>query len=161
MRYTLSLGIPTSLEDDIAFDLAPLVVASVPAGHPYVRAITDPARVTVLPDPPVPGASDGRWWPPQVLTSRWLRRHARDVDVMHVHFGLESFTPEELAGALHSLRGARRPLVFTVHDLENPQLREQGDYLRLLDEIVPVADELITLTEPAALEVQRRWGRTA
>lgn len=138
---------------------APIRVASIPSSHPYVHAITDPHRVTLLPDPPVPGAPSGQWWPPVAMTAPWLSGHAADYDLLHVHFGLESFSPEELRAGLDAARQADRPVVFTVHDLDNPQIVDQELYLALLDVIVPAADRLVTLTASAATEIERRWGR--
>lgn len=136
-----------------------LRVASIPAAHPYVRAITDSERVSVLPDPPVPGAPDGQWWPPVALTSEWLLAHAEDFDVLHVHFGIESFTSAELRASLATARHLARPVVYTVHDLENPQLTHQEPYRELLDILIPEADRLLTLTPGAAAEIAERWGR--
>lgn len=124
-----------------------------------MRAITDPQRVRVLPDPPVPGAPAGVWWPPVALTSEWLVAHAEEYDVLHVHFGLESFSPEELRDALDAARRVGRPVIYTVHDLDNPQLVDQEPYRELLDVIIPAADHLITLTDDTADEIERRWGR--
>ncbi|MFJ6653284.1 glycosyltransferase [Microbacterium sp. NPDC091313] len=134
-------------------------MAAVPASHPYSRAITDPAAVRLLADPQPPGAEPGRWWPPQVLTAPWLERNLADVDVVHAHFGLESLPPGALEESLAVLRRSARPLVFTVHDLENPQLTDQSPHRRALDAIIPAADALITLTAGAADAVRERWGR--
>ena len=113
----------------------------------------------VLPDPPVPGAPADVWWPPVALTADWLVSHAADYDVLHVHFGLESFSPEQLRDALDAARRVGRPVVYTVHDLDNPQLVDQEPYRALLDVIVPAADHLLTLTASAADEIERRWHR--
>lgn len=147
------------MENRILTTLDPIRVASIPAAHPYVRAITDSRQVHVLPDPPVPGAAAGQWWPPVALTSEWLVSHADDYDLLHVHFGLESFSPEQLSAALDAARRLGRPVVYTVHDLENPQLVDQEPYRALLDVIVPAADHLITLTADAAAEIERTWHR--
>lgn len=146
-------------ENRILTTLDPIRVASIPAAHPYVRAVTDSQRVRVLPDPPVPGAPAAQWWPPVALTAEWLGAHAADYDVLHVHFGLESFSPEELREALDAARRAGRPVVYTVHDLDNPQLVDQAPYRALLDVIVPAADHLLTLTPGTAAEIERSWGR--
>lgn len=124
-----------------------------------MRAISDAQRVRVLPDPPVPGAPVGQWWPPAALTPAWLRANADDFDVLHVHFGLESFSAEELRAGLETARSLGRPVVYTVHDLQNPQLVDQAPYGALLDTLVPAADELLTLTPGAAAEIAARWGR--
>lgn len=146
-------------ENRILTELDPIRVASIPAAHPYVRAITDARLVQVLPDPPVPGAPVGQWWPPVALTAEWLAAHAADYDVLHVHFGLESFSTGELRAALDAARRVGRPVVYTVHDLDNPQLIDQEPYRALLDVIVPAADHLLTLTPGTAVEIERRWGR--
>ncbi|WP_404802964.1 glycosyltransferase [Microbacterium commune] len=113
----------------------------------------------MLPDPPVPGAPPEQWWPPVAMTARWLSENAAEFDVLHVHFGLESFTADELRDGLDAAARAGRPVVFTVHDLDNPQIVDQDPYRALLDVIVPAADRLITLTPSAAAEIERRWGR--
>lgn len=93
------------------------------------------------------------------LNPQWLTAHADEFDLLHVHFGLESFSPDELRASVDAAHRAGRPVVYTVHDLENPQLVDQEPYRALLDVLVPAADHLITLTETAADEVQSRWSR--
>ena len=141
----------------------PIRVAAVPGGHPYVRSLVDPEadRVRILPDPPARDGATDRWWPPAMLTADWVREHADDFDVLHVHFGVESSTTEELCGLLAAVRDSAKPLVYTVHDLENPQLSDQAIHLEHLDLLVPAADELVTLTSGARHEIERRWGRSA
>jgi len=134
---------------------------SVPAAHPYVRSVTASSGIDVLDDPRPPGAPAGQWWPPVALDPQWIREHAADADILHIHFGTESFTPERLADTLDAARTVGWPIVFTVHDLVHPQLREQGVYQRQLDVLVPAADALLTLTPGAAAEIERRWGRRA
>ncbi len=80
-------------EKIVASTVPPVRVAAVPSGHPYVTAVADPTHVTLLADPPPPGAPAGRWWPPQILLPEWLRDNAADFDLVHVHFGIESYTP--------------------------------------------------------------------
>ena len=115
--------------------------------------------MTLLPDPPVPGVPDGQWWPPQVLLPAWLDAHAADFDLVHVHFGLESYTAAELAATVATLRRLGRPLVYTVHDLENPQLEAQDEHRAALAVLTAGADELFTLTDSADAEVRREYGR--
>jgi hypothetical protein len=136
-------------------------VASVPAGHPYVTRATAAPGVQVLPDPTPAGAAPGQWWPPVVLDPRWVRAHAAEADVLHVHFGTESFTPQHLADTLDAAHAAGWPVVLTVHDLEHPQLADQAPYAAQLDTLVPRVDALVTLTPGAADEIRRRWGREA
>ncbi|MFG6475157.1 glycosyltransferase [Microbacterium sp. P06] len=136
-------------------------IAAVPAQHPYPRAIADPTRVVLLTDPTPPGAPVGQWWPPQILDSSWIRRHHDDFDVLHLHFGAESYTPEHVLDAIGEARRAGKPVVYTVHDLENPQLSDQSAHTRMLDAIIPAVDVLVTLTASARDEIAARWGRTA
>ncbi|MBM2620346.1 glycosyltransferase [Actinoplanes sp. LDG1-06] len=136
-------------------------VASIPAGHPYVRQVLAGSGVRVLPDPLPPGAPDGRWWPPVMCDAGWVAANADRFDVMHVHFGTESYPAWHLRSLVRALRTAGRPLVYTLHDLENPQLTDQTLHLEQLDVLVRAADELVTLTAGAAAEIRRRWGRTA
>jgi hypothetical protein len=135
-------------------------IASVPAAHPYVAGIAGPGH-EVLASPPVPGAPPGQWWPPVVLSPDWLRDNAGEYDLVHVHFGTESLSLGRLAEALAALREVGRPLVYTAHDLDHPHLDDQDRHLDQLDLLVPQAAELLTLTDHAAGELRRRYGRTA
>jgi len=139
-----------------------LTLASVPAGHPYVRGISGvDDGVVRLPDPlPDPGEPD-RWWPPVVLDPVWITEHAEELDLVHVHFGAESLPPGRLERALDALAAAGLPLVYTAHDLTNPQLTDQSAHEADLDLLITRADAVITLTPGAAAEIARRWGRTA
>ena len=114
-----------------------------------------------LPDPPVAGAPDGQWWPSPVLTPAWLREQAGTYDVVHVHFGFEHLSAAEMETWVHALRDLGVPLVVTVHDLQNPHLRDQAGYLAALAVLVRAAAEVVTLTPGAAAEVQHRFGRSA
>lgn len=155
------LSPPSSLAPRARTDRGTVRVVSVPAGHPYVTSVTAAPGVRVLEDPRPDGAPAGQWWPPVVLDPDWIAAHAADADILHIHFGTESFSTERLRAVLRAARTAGWPVVFTVHDLEHPQLRDQELYRRQLDLLVPGADQLFTLTEGAAAEVLRRWGRTA
>ncbi|TPG27364.1 hypothetical protein EAH80_29030 [Mycobacterium hodleri] len=139
-----------------------LTLASVPSGHPYVDSVVDPSRIHLLPDPvPRDASTPGQWWPPRFLESDYLFRHLGSFDVLHVHFGFEEFTAEELRGVVDILRRARIPLVLTVHDLHNPHFADPTLHLSQLDVLVPAATEVITLTRGAASVIRRRWGRDA
>lgn len=149
---------------------AALRVASVPADHPYVRHLAPPPgdeadagrRVLRLADPPVVG-EDGsvRWWPPRMLQPGWVARNATDFDVLHIHFGFESFTPHALARVVRELREHGKALVVTVHDLVNPHIPDERVQLERLDVLVPSADAVVTLTEGARDVIEKRWGRKA
>jgi hypothetical protein len=136
-------------------------VVSIPAQHPYIRSVTASAGITVLPDPRPLGAAAGVWWPPVALDPQWIREHASTADLLHIHFGTESFSAEHLAECIAAAREVGWPVVFTVHDLEHPQLSDQAGYRAQLDVLIPAADALLTLTEGAAAEIQDRWRRTA
>ena len=142
---------------------APLRVASVPSDHPYVRHLAPVGgddAVLRLPDPPVPGAPAGQWWPSPVLEPAWLREHAGELDVVHVHFGFEHRTAAQLRELVAVLRELRLPLVLTLHDLQNPHLSDQSAHDAALDVLVPAAAACLTLTPGAAAETARRWGVT-
>ena len=134
-------------------------VASVPSDHVYVRhlsPVAGPDGVLRLPiDEP------GPWRPSPVLDPAWLRAHASEVDVVHVHFGFEHRTADELRTWVAVLAELGLPLVLTVHDLVNPHLADQTRQAQGLDVLVPAAREVLTLTPGAAREVARRWNRVA
>jgi hypothetical protein len=144
----------------------PIRVASVPAGHVYVRHLSDPDRddgVVRLPDP-VP--SDGAlvpwgWWPPQMLDARWILDHRDSFDVFHVHFGFDGKTVEELLDVGSALDAIGVPLVFTLHDLRNPHHRDRAMHDAQLDVLVGHAAALVTLTPGAAQAIGTRWKRAA
>lgn len=144
----------TRRREIVATTLPPVRIAAVPSAHPYVSAITDPGRVMVLADPPPPGAPAGQWWPPQVLLPDWLEAHADEFDLVHVHFGIESYSPDELRATVAALHRLERPLVYTVHDLENPQLASQEDHRASLAVLAAGADALIALTDTAGAAVR-------
>lgn len=133
-------------------------VLHVPGGHSYVEHTTD-ARVDgveVVPAPVVPGSP---WASSPALEPEWVARHADTFDVLHVHFGFEGRTPQQLRDLVDVLHVHGRALVVTVHDLQNPHLRDQTGFAELLGVLVTGADGLLTLTPGAASEVERRWGR--
>lgn len=139
-------------------------IASVPSGHVYVRHLSDPDRadgVVRLPDPPIPGAPPGQWWPHPMLEARWVREHAASFDVFHLHFGYEHRSRDQLRALLVALRQAAKPLVVTVHDLRNPHQHDPGPHAAALDVLVPEADAVLTLTPGAARAIATRWGRVA
>jgi glycosyltransferase involved in cell wall biosynthesis len=142
----------------------PIVVASVPASHVYVRHIAAEHAdgVTRLedPDPDVPERSAEQvWWPPVMLRPEWVVDH--DFDVFHIQFGFDAWRPKDLLRLVQTLRDRGRPLVYTVHDLRNPHHPDRRVHDAQLDVLVPYADGVITLTDGAAREIRRRWGRAA
>ena len=139
-----------------------LTVASIPAAHPYVVSVVDTARVTLLPDPTPPGATEpGQWWPPRLLDPAYLRHQLDEIDVVHVHFGFDAIPPDQLVDVVDLLTEHDVPLVVTVHDLENPHFTDQSAHEERLGVLLPAATKVVTLTDGAADEIARRWGRQA
>lgn len=142
-------------------DDAPRVL-SIPAGHPYVRhlkAPDGPSEVTWLPDPPTTGVPAGGWSPHRGLEPDWLARHRGEFDVVHLHFGFEHRSVAQIQEWLDALDALSVPLVYTVHDLQNPHLSDQGHHRAQLDLLIPAADAVITLTPGAGREIEHRWQR--
>ncbi|MCJ0701615.1 glycosyltransferase [Frigoribacterium faeni] len=138
----------------------PLRVVAVPASHPYVRRVTADDAITLHDDPRPDGAGPGVWWPPVALDAAWIRAHADGADLLHIHFGTESFDVAHLVDAVDAAHAVGWPVVQTVHDLDHPQLADadQGRYVAQLDALLPRVDAVLTLTEGAAAEIARRWG---
>jgi glycosyltransferase involved in cell wall biosynthesis len=141
-------------------------VASVPAGHVYVRHLSDPDGrdgVVRLPDiPPADGRIvPGGWWPPAMLDAEWIAANRDTFDVFHVHFGFDAKTPEELSDVARALEAADIPLVVTVHDLRNPHHPEPELHEAQLGTLLEHACAVITLTPGAARVLAQRYGREA
>jgi hypothetical protein len=139
-------------------------VASVPAGHVYVRHLADPSGgdgVVRLDDPvpPGPDVPAGQWWPPAMLSPGWVLDHHQEFDVFHVQFGFDAQDAGRLGALVDALRAVRKPLVYTVHDLRNPHHSDSQAHDAHLDVLIPHADGLVTLTAGAAAQVAARWGR--
>ncbi|WP_255995679.1 glycosyltransferase family 4 protein [Corynebacterium sp. CCUG 69979] len=125
-------------------------VLSIPAEHVYTQAI-QPEGVHFLPDPDI----DGNWWPhPALKASYWDEPH--DVDLVHVHFGFEHYTPDELRELVAALPV---PLVVTVHDLDNPHLEDQTAHHESLAVLIGAASQVVTLTSAAAEVIAQRFSR--
>lgn len=144
-------------------------VASIPRGHVYVRHLDADEdmpgypRVERLadPDPAQPGrAAQSQWWPPAMLEASWVRTHS-EFDIIHLQFGFDARSPEQLREWVDALAETGRPLVYTVHDLRNPHHDDPAEHDAQLDVLIPAAAALITLTPGAAAEIRERWGREA
>ncbi|WP_411104699.1 glycosyltransferase family 1 protein [Streptomyces sp. cmx-4-9] len=140
-------------------------VASVPAGHVYVRHCSAPTPdgVRRLADPRPDGSpsTSQRWWPPVMLDPAWVRVHHEQFDLFHLHFGFDAQSPDQLTALVQELRRHGKPLVYTVHDLRNPHQADPKPHDAALDVLVPAADQLITLTPGAAQAIRSRWNRVA
>ena len=128
---------------------------SHPSGRDGVVRLQDP----VPPVPPGEVALTGQWWPPVMLSPSWVLEHRDEFDVFHVQFGFDAQEPGRLAELAQALRSAGKPLVYTVHDLRNPHHEDRRAHDAHLDVLIPQSDALITLTDPAAAEIESRWGR--
>jgi beta-1,4-mannosyltransferase len=139
---------------------APIRIASVPADHPYVRHLGAPGDSVVrLEDEREPGQRG--WWPPRMLEPEWVERHADDFDLFHVQFGFDGRHPEQLRELVSALDRLDKPLVYTVHDLRNPNHEEGGLHDAQMEVLVDASDALVTLTDGAARRIEERFGRTA
>lgn len=138
----------------------PITLQPIPAQHPYVREIRPENGwndITVLGDPVVDPDDPGRWWPHPALEPAWWENH--DADVVHLHFGFEHLGVAGTRTFLEALRRRGIPLVYTVHDLDNPHLTEQTEYHRQVQLLVDHAAHVFTLSTGAAEVVEKRYGR--
>lgn len=133
----------------------PLRVASIPATHVYVQRLEHP-QVRRIQDP---SGDDLRT--PCLLDPAWVGEHAAGFDVFHVHFGVEFYDPRRIETLADVLDRHGIPLVFTCHDLRNPNHPSPGLHDGHLDVLLRRADAVITLTDHAAAEIERRWSRDA
>lgn len=144
----------------------PIRVAGVPHSQVYIRHCgplpgTEQTFVR-LPDPrPARGddTEQSGWWPPAMLEEGWIERFADTFDLMHIHFGFDALPASELARVVRDLRRAGKPLVYTVHDLNNPHHSDPAAHRESLDVLISQADALITLTTGAAGAIRQTWGR--
>ncbi len=130
-------------------------VLSVPADHPYTRAVSAATAdaIVTLPDPTTP------WWPHPALEPGWIAERADSIDVAHLHFGFDHVHPIRLAAWCDELDDAGIPLVHTIHDLRNPHHADPSRHDLHVEILVARADHLFTLTDAAAEMVARRHGR--
>jgi hypothetical protein len=128
---------------------APLRVLSIPDDRSYVERCR-PADVVAI-----------RVAPEAAFDPAWLAAHRGEFDVVHLHFGFEQLSPDELRAWIAALAEHRVPLVFTLHGLRNPNHDRPEAHDALLDLLLPAATTVITLTGSAAATIQRRWNRTA
>src|SRR3954449_3955763 len=97
----------------------PIRVASVPADHPYIRHLGVAGDAVVrLSDWRAPGQRG--WWPPRMLEPEWVKGNASGFDLFHIQFGFDGRHPEQLVELCDLLDRLQKPLVYTVHDLRNP-----------------------------------------
>ena len=144
-----------------------LRAAPIPAHHPYVDAVEPLAGwdgFELVAPPELETAGPGTWIPHPLLEAQRLAEDADRVDVLHVHFGFEHRTPQQMRELVEQCRASGIRLVLTVHDLSHPHLRtaqEQREHLERLAVLIEAAETVITLTGSAAEEIHRRFGRRA
>ena len=139
-----------------------LHVASVPSSHIYVRHLSAPGgadTVVRLADPvPADGRTvPGGWWPPLMLEPGWVSGNHDRFDVFHVHFGFDAVGPDVLTDVMHELN----PPSPAPSDLRNPHHPRPDAHAEQQEVLIAAADEVVTLTPGAALEIWQRWGRNA
>lgn len=132
-------------------------LGTVPDDHPFLTAVL-PAGVDHVRFADPGGAA---WSPSPLLDPDRVAGLARDLDVVHVHFGFESVPAEGLAAWARAVRTAGAALVLTVHDLRNPHHERPAEHDAQLSALIPAADAVVTLTPGAAGEIARRWNRRA
>ena len=115
-------------------------VVQIPRDHPYVSAI---GGSTAWVDDP--------WDVDELRTA--------GVDVVHLHFGYEHLTVDDLERWVDGLDVCGISLVVTVHDIDNPHLIDQSGHHARTGLLVRRATAVSTLTGEAAHEIRREWGR--
>ena len=136
--------------------MQPLVVASVPARHVYTRHLAHPAVPVARVATPA-----ATYRATQMISAEWVQVHAEGIDVAHVHFGFGDVTDRAWREWRAALAAHRIPLVYTVHDLDNPHVDAQERHHRQVAFLCRTAEEVITLTAAAADRVRQRTGRRA
>lgn len=137
---------------------SPLVrVATVPAQHPYLDSALPPDVQRV----DVPGVRDAPWAPSPLLDADVLAARADKFDLLHLHFGFDHLSTDELRRWTGALVALDVPLVLTVHDLRNPHHDSPAQHDEHLRVLLSAAAQVLTLTDGAAREIAARWGRSA
>lgn len=133
-----------------------IAVATLPGRGLYARHLGHPEgvdavyRTTVgLPGAARRGAS---------FTPTWLRAHLDTIDVVHVQGLHPGQDPREVAQAAAVVLESGTPLVVTGYHLTDPVGGDARTYAAQLDELMPAADTVVTLTDSAAREIRDRWS---
>ncbi len=131
-------------------------VATLPGRGLYARHLGHPEGVDAVYRPTVgmPGGVPRR----ASFDRSWLTANLDTVDVVHVQGLRPGQTPAEVVEAAETVRASGTPLVVTGYHLSSPTGAGDAAYAAQLDELVPRADAVVTLTESAAQEMQRRWS---
>jgi hypothetical protein len=134
-----------------------ITVAALPGRGLYVRHLGHPEGVDGVHRPTVvlPGSAPR---PPASFDLNWLTGQLGDMQVVHVHGISPRLTPEQVAASVAAVQATGRPLVVTAYHLSDPNGTDETNYAAQLDELIPRADQVITLTESAREEITRRWA---
>ncbi len=139
-----------------------ITVALLPGRDLYARHLGHPEGLDAVHRAAAgPGTGSGGSAPGPALSRAWLHRNLDDVDLVHVHGLHPAVSPAEVAGCLATIRATGKPLVVTGYHLSDPAGRNGRVHAAQLDELIPNADAVVTLTDSAAAEIQRRWNVTA
>jgi beta-1,4-mannosyltransferase len=130
-------------------------VAALPGRGLYARHLGHPEGVDAVYRTTVgmPGSAPRR----ASFDQAWLSGNLDAVDVVHVHGLRPGQSPEEVAAAADTVRASGTPLVVTGYHLSDPSGSAEACYAAQLDELVPRADAVVTLTASAADEMRLRW----
>jgi hypothetical protein len=126
-------------------------VAAIPSVDAYVDAVLPHGVVRCGP------AGEPSPW----LDVDFLRAHADEVDVLHVHGGYGHLSVAALEWWTESVRRLGIPLVLTVHQLRDPGQPGRARHDRHLAALLSTAEVVLTLTPGAADDIAERYGRTA
>lgn len=121
-----------------------------PARHPFVDNLW-PGRGASAADPP--GAPAPIWDVDRLV--------AAGVRLVHLHFGFEQRSAEEVATWARDLADRGIGVVHTAHDLDNPHLVAQAEFHRTVGVLAATAAAVTTLSTWAASEIRRRYGVAA
>jgi len=137
-----------------------ITVAALPGRGLYVRHLGHPEGVDGVHRPTVvlPGSAPR---PPASFDVAWLTEHLGDMQVVHVHGVSPRVTPHHIVAAAKVVKAAGRPLVVTAYHLSDPSGTDEAAYAAQLDALLPIADQVITITESAQAEISKRWSVNA
>jgi len=133
-----------------------ITVAALPGRGLYVRHLGHPEGVDGVHRPTVvlPGSAPR---PPASFDVNWLNDQLGDMQIVHVHGVSPRLSPDQVAAAADVVKSSGRPLVVTAYHLSDPSGTDEANYTAQLDELIPRADQVITLTDSAQEEISRRW----
>jgi len=122
---------------------SPIRVASIPNRSLYVEHIGT--------------KGDGTMRMPARATPGWVRRNAREFDLMHVQSGSHpELTPDQAADLTAALELAGKPLAYTVHALEEEPVRAEVQSI-----LIREARLVISLTDEMKAQIFVREGRNS